>query len=213
MKKRTENTPEGSPQDNAQDRIMNAAREVFLRDGFKGARMQEIADLAGINKAMLHYYFRSKEKIFSAVFESVTRDFFAGMISSMAVDMPLEERLVQYSEKYIDFIKANPFVPAFIIHELNEGTDVVKKIFQNTMPKAVGALLGALDSSLKEFSPNTISARQLITNFISMAIFPIVAKPMLMINLGMGEEEYDEFIEERKKVIPKFIMAALKEGK
>ncbi len=213
MKKKTENTPEGSPQDNAQDRIMNAAREVFLRDGFKGARMQEIADLAGINKAMLHYYFRSKEKIFSAVFESVTRDFFAGMISSMAVDMPLEERLVQYSAKYIDFIKANPFVPAFIIHELNEGTDVVKKIFQNTMPKAVGALLGALDSSLKEKSANTISARQLITNFISMAIFPIVAKPMLMINLGMSEEEYDEFIEERKKVIPKFIMAALREGK
>jgi len=212
MKKKTENTPESATQDNAQDRIMNAAREVFLRDGFKGARMQEIADLAGINKAMLHYYFRSKEKIFSAVFENVTRDFFAGMISTMAVDMPLEDRLVLYSERYIDFIKANPFVPAFIIHELNEGTDVVKKIFQNTMPKAVGALLVALDNSLKEISPNMISARQLITNFISMAIFPIVAKPMLMINLGMSEDEYDEFIEERKKVIPRFIMSALREG-
>ena len=86
-------------------KILNAAKEVFMKFGLYGARMQDIADLAGINKALLHYYFRNKEKLFNAVFESALEKYFQQVTVMGDTSMSVEERLFKYVDNVFDFFE------------------------------------------------------------------------------------------------------------
>src|SRR3954463_4786847 len=104
-------------------KILDAAHAVFIRSGTAGARMQEIADEAGVNKALLHYYFRSKERLAGAVFERVARGLFArlGMIATANVD--LETKVRRIIAAYLDEFTATPYAPGYVICEMNQNPD------------------------------------------------------------------------------------------
>lgn len=98
--------------------IFDAALQVFQRKGLAGARMQEIADEAGINKSMLHYYFRSKELLFKEVFLLSFKQFIASVVPVLNQEIPWEEKIPLLVEHYILSIQKNPDLPIFIINEL-----------------------------------------------------------------------------------------------
>ncbi|NTW33144.1 MAG: TetR/AcrR family transcriptional regulator, partial [Bacteroidetes bacterium] len=99
--------------------ILKAAKKVFIDKGFDGARMQEIADLAGINKALLHYYFRSKEKMFDAVFEDVFMQFLPEVTEVMNSEITLFDKIKTFVDVYITALLKNPHIPIFVLHELS----------------------------------------------------------------------------------------------
>ncbi|UCG28570.1 MAG: TetR/AcrR family transcriptional regulator, partial [Bacteroidales bacterium] len=102
--------------------IFEAAKRVFGRKGLDGARMQEIADEAGINKALLHYYFRTKEKLFEAVLTDIFQSFFPKAMVIMAdPDISIREKIEQFVNIYISLIQENPYMPGFMAHELTKG--------------------------------------------------------------------------------------------
>ena len=109
--------------DSTEERILEAAKKVFIRKGMYGARMQEIADEAGINKALLHYYFRSKNKLFEAIFQEAFHEFVPNAFGILKSDMPFEEKIRLFVSNYIDLISTNPFLPIFIINEINQNPD------------------------------------------------------------------------------------------
>ena len=109
--------------------ILEAAKRVFQIKGMYGARMQEIADEAGINKAMLHYYFRSKDKLFDAVFQDAAKNFFSKIRELLNVDKPLLEKIEYFVENYVELLLQNSFIPAFIITEVHQNPDRIKNIF------------------------------------------------------------------------------------
>jgi TetR/AcrR family transcriptional regulator len=176
-----------------EEKILTAAKLVFVQKGMAGARMQDIADEAGINKALLHYYFRNKEKqIFSS-------------------DQPLFEKIESFCEQYITVIMENPYLPLFVLNEINRDPEYfLQKVWAgNARPNPV-KFLEQIEREVKKGTIKRISPLHLLLNLISMSIFPFVSKPMLQKNLGLDELQFRAVMEQRKKEIPKFIIDAIK---
>ena len=111
-----------------EQQIFDAATEIFMEKGLTGARMQEIADQAGINKAMLHYYYRSKEKLFDSVFEKVAASLFQKLIISLDNDLPFEEKIRTFYQEHIQFLENYIRELTAKIDELTGGRDFEKRI-------------------------------------------------------------------------------------
>ena len=192
---------------NTEVRIKEAAKIVFTRKGMAGARMQEIADEAGINKAMLHYYYRSKEKLFQTIFKEILDGFFPNILEILGSDLTLSEKVKQFVNHYIDAIVTNPSLPLFIFNEMRNHPQ------QLVLVDDSGALK-KLDYQLKKEANQgnilLISAPQFMANLISMTLFPFLAQPMIMGIFGMDQESFNKFVILRKTLIPHFIMRAIK---
>src|SRR3954471_23309326 len=106
------------PDGDTERKILDAAHRVFLRNGTAGARTQEIAAEAGVNSALLHYYFRSKERLATAVFHRAARELFPVVAGILASDAPLEEKIRQVIRVELDRLSRTPYLPAYVISEL-----------------------------------------------------------------------------------------------
>ena len=163
---------------NTEDIIVNAAKTVFIEKGLDGARMQEIADEAGINKALLHYYFRTKNKLFEKVFAIVFKDVFSTLEKALNEEMEFEQFVEEFIRHYISLLKSKPFIPQFVIHELNRKPERIVEHMQNSnfnKQKLFDMVGRAVDQKIIR----PIQPVHLITNIIAMCIFPFVAKPII----------------------------------
>lgn len=116
-----------------EEKILLAARKVFLNKGMDGARMQDIADEAGINKALLHYYFRSKDKLFEHIFLEVASSMLPRIFTIFQSDDPLFVKIEKFCETYISQEIKTPYVPIFILNEVNRQPQAfLKKVLGST---------------------------------------------------------------------------------
>ena len=192
-----------------EDKITEAAREVFMEKGMTGARMQEIADRAGINKSLLHYYFRSKEKLFSFVFQKLMNRIGRMLNTIMQENVNIENKVKGFVDTYIDILLKNSFLPNFILNEITRNPDAIISSFSkaNIEPQK---FLEPLKKQLKLEGYN-IQAHDFVINLLSMVIFPVAARPMLEQVLFNGDKNmYKEYIKTRKESIFIYVMNALK---
>jgi TetR/AcrR family transcriptional regulator len=195
----------------AEEKIMAAARKVFLKQGMAGARMQDIADEAGINKALLHYYFRDKDKLFEVVFMEEAQKFFPKINRIFESDDDLEQKIHLFVAEYIDEIVDNPFLPWFVLNEINRDPDrFMGKVWNKGNLPRPAKFLEQIEKEIRKGTIRRIDPRHLLLNLLSMTIFPFVARPMITRNLGVPESRFNELMEERKKAIPRFIMDSLR---
>ena len=195
----------------AQEKILEAARKVFTTRGMAGARMQDIADEAGINKALLHYYFRDKEKLFELVFLEEAQKFFPKINTIFQSDNTLFEKIEAFVDEYITEMQENPYLPWFVMNEINRDPDqFLYKIWGKKNLPNTSKFLMQIDKEVKKGTIKRISPLHLLMNLLSMTIFPFVARPMMQRNLGMTELQFKTAMEERKKEIPKFIIDSIK---
>ena len=123
----------------AEEKILAAAHKVFTTKGMNGARMQDIADEAGINKALLHYYFKDKDKLFETIFVVEAQRFFPKITMIFQSDAPLFEKIENFVSEYIDEMQENPYLPWFVINEMNRDPEKLwikfggKRIYQNLL--------------------------------------------------------------------------------
>jgi TetR/AcrR family transcriptional regulator len=194
-----------------EEKILTAAKLVFVQKGMAGARMQDIADEAGINKALLHYYFRNKEKLFEVIFMEAASKLFPRINQIFSSDQPLFEKIESFCEQYITVIMENPYLPLFVLNEINRDPEYfLQKVWAgNARPNPV-KFLEQIEREVKKGTIKRISPLHLLLNLISMSIFPFVSKPMLQKNLGLDELQFRAVMEQRKKEIPKFIIDAIK---
>jgi AcrR family transcriptional regulator len=195
----------------AEEKILAAAKKVFTTKGMAGARMQDIADEAGINKAMLHYYFRDKDKLFEVVFLEEAQKFFPKINAIFNSDAPLFEKIENFVNEYIDEMQENPYLPWFVMNEINRAPDqFMYKIWgKDNLPKP-GKFLEQIEKEIKKKTIKSIKPVHLLMNLFSMTIFPFVAKPMLTRNLRLSDVQFRSIMEERRKEIPKFIIDSIK---
>lgn len=190
--------------------IKEAAKQVFLRKGFSGARMQDIADYAGINKALLHYYYRSKEKLFDVIFMEQFSELIGQLKQGLSSELGLSGKIEFFIDKYITVLEKNPYLPLFVINEITKDQDrfigKIKKF--DAFPEAasmVGMMLQAMeDGKIKRYHPF-----HLLMNIISMSVFPFLAKPMLISISGITEADWKELMKERKEEVKRFVFSAL----
>jgi AcrR family transcriptional regulator len=181
-----------------------------MEKGIDGARMQDIADKAGINKALLHYYFRSKEKLFEMIFMEEARKFMPKVTSIMVSELTLFEKVEKFVGEYIDTLLQNPLLPIFILNEINRNPkDAIKKIFGNQRPPIdkVDELIAKL---VKKGEIKPIKAYELMVNMVSLCIFPFLARPMVQWVTKTTDEEFVKLMELRKKTVVKFVLDSIK---
>jgi TetR/AcrR family transcriptional regulator len=196
--------------DTTEQRIITAAKNVFLAKGLAGARMQDIADEAGINKAMLHYYFRSKDKLFEHIFTEVASAFLPKMIGVIESDKPLFEKIEIFCYEYITHVMKTPYVPIFILNEINRQPEAfIKKMFGDRKPP-IEVFVKQLQKEIKQGIIKPINPVQLFVNIMGLCLFPFVAQPILLMMLGKEKAKFEAFMEERKTEIPKMIIASIK---
>ncbi|MCB0723722.1 MAG: TetR/AcrR family transcriptional regulator [Ignavibacteriae bacterium] len=190
--------------------ILQSAREVFMKSGLQGARMQEIADKASINKAMLYYYYRSKEDLFKAVFIEEIYKVMPKISELLAVDLPLFDKIRYFVENYIDIIKRNKHMPIFVLTEINQNPERIVSFAREKVMTYFHVLVKDVEKAYKEGLIIKIEPQQLIVNMLALCLFPFAARPMVKGIFGMDEDAFDEFIDRRKKEVPDFIINAIK---
>lgn len=173
--------------------------------------MQDIADEAGINKALLHYYYKDKDKLFETVFLGEAQKFFPKINAIFNSDEPLFQKIEQFVSEYIDEMQENPYLPWFVINEINRDPDqFLYRIWgKDNLPRP-GKLLEQVEQEVKAGRIRKINPIHLLMNMLSMTIFPFVGKPMFVRNLRMSDKQFREIMEQRKKEVPAFIINAIK---
>jgi TetR/AcrR family transcriptional regulator len=193
-----------------EEKILSAAKKVFISKGMAGARTQDIADEAGINKALLHYYFKNKEQLFENIFTRLTHGFWQQITSVFESDSPLFEKIHTFCSMYIDKIIENPYIPLFVLYEMNQRpAGFVKRMFRNNPPKP-GKLMQQIEAEVKAGNIRPVSPPQLIINMISLCVLPFIGKPMFITVMNIDEKTFLDLMHERKKSVPKFIINSIK---
>ena len=191
-------------------RIKNAARLVFHKKGFAATRTRDIAEEAGINLALLNYYFRSKQKLFDMIMLETMQQFLISIGQAFnEKDTSLEQKIEKATEGYIDLLVVEPQIPLFIMSELrNKPGELFKALnirglilnsfFAKQFDEAVA------DGRIAE--PNML---HFIMNFIGLTVFPFIGSPMLKMIGGVDDTQFNAMMQERKKMIPVWMKAIM----
>jgi TetR/AcrR family transcriptional regulator len=191
-------------------RILEAAKKVFIQQGLEGTSMQQIADEAGINKSLLHYYFRSKEKLFGEVFSYAFQYIVPQLEDIMNSNNSIFIKVEKLVSEYMDLLMKHEFIPAFVLHEINRDPERIFKIMQRSGVRP-SLFLDQFRDEMDKGHIRTIDPKQLIINVLSMCIFPIAAKPLIKRLLFENNDQvYQQFLEERKKAVADFIIQSIR---
>lgn len=195
--------------DNTEQKILDAAHTVFIRKGMDGSRMQEIANEAGINKALLHYYFRTKEKLFAAIFRQVFKQVFPGIKELLYADVAIEIKIGAFVEKYMELLLKNPYIPMFILKEINRDPESLATVIksQGTHPEEVFAVF---EKEMEKGTIRRMNPKDLLVNMLALSIFPIAGRPLMTEMFFDGDAEaYKIFLAERKNTVKEFILNSI----
>lgn len=194
--------------------ILNAAMKVFTRKGFAAARTEDIAREAGINRALLHYYFRDKQTMFNLIFETRFKEFFKGLFVIFDSDnISLFEKIRRMVDHEISTLLKHPDLARFIITEIAQSPNLLieygvklginPRIFIESFEKQVAR-------EVNEGVIKPIAGKQLLINIMSLCIYPFVAQPVIQTMMKLDEVHFYELAEQRKKEVSEFIINAIK---
>jgi AcrR family transcriptional regulator len=195
-------------------KILEAARQVFIQKGFAAARMQEIADVAGMNKGLLHYYYRNKGKLFQAVFDEAFDRFALQINEVFAADLPLLGKIEAFVEQYMGIMLENPALPSFVLNELNQkGEKFVQEIMSRAHRPNPLPLIGQIQLEVEAGRIRPVNPLHLLLNMLSLCAFPFIARPLFQGIVRVDDAAYLQLMESRKREVADFIWHAIrKEG-
>lgn len=192
-----------------EEQIFEAARKVFQRDGYYGARMQDIADEAGINKSMLHYYFRSKDKLFQQVYRKEMSKFMPVVLELLDSDQPLDQKIEDIIDAYYGHWKRNPKLIPFIIVEMNLNPERFRDFIKGKKHKFPTKFDKQINEAVEKGEIMPIAPEQLLVSIVGVTLFPFIGKTMISTLFDFDEDAYQQFMTERKEQLPTFILNAI----
>ncbi|MFA5820277.1 MAG: TetR/AcrR family transcriptional regulator [Bacteroidales bacterium] len=193
-----------------EDRIFEAATLVFEEKGMAGARMQNIADRAGINKALLHYYFRTKDHLFDAVFAKLAQKMFMKFAPIFEEDLTLEDKIRFFFREHITFLQKNPKLPGFILNEINHNPQRIKKLMKNIDFRNIWlTILDHHKDELYKYNITEETIPQIMTTIASLSVFPFAARGIFEVVFNNIGVDFDKYIEERKEFAADFVIKAI----
>lgn len=194
----------------SEEKIFLAAQRVFQKKGFAGARMQEIADEAGINKSMLHYYYRSKDKLFFEVFQNAVKKIIPKLFTILASETGLREKVDEIVGFYHQAFTENPNLPAFIIYEVNKNPERFQDFMGELKIQLPPVFVEQVKAEVKSGRMMDIRPEQFLMNVVSMSLMPMIAKNIVQAIFNLDEKQYSDFLKERRKLIPDMIFEGVK---
>ena len=194
-----------------EEKIFEAATAVFIEKGMAGTRMQEIADRAGINKSLLHYYFRTKERLFTAVYEVIVRQLFQKIAPMFEKKLTLENKIRFFVSEHMSFLQQNPRLVPFFLNEINRNPKIVKSFIEKLEIDKFWDSLNLLHKEeLVRYSITRENIPQLITSIFALSGFPFMAKELIVCVFEKTGYDFDNYIEQRKEYVADFVINAIK---
>ncbi len=194
----------------AEEKILNAAEHIFENKGLSGARMQEIADEAKINKSLLHYYYRSKQLLFEAVFKKAFNKLAPQINVVLNSDQSICDKIINFSNNYTSFMLKHPYLPNFILQELNRNPDFVTELISVDNFPNIKNFKIQIEKAISEGKIRQIKAEQLFINILALNIFPFIAAPLIKGFVDASNKEYKIILEKRKTEVADFIIKSIK---
>jgi len=197
-----------------EERIKRSARYIFQRKGFNGARIAEIADNAGINRAMIHYYYRNKKALFDIIMQESIVELLNGINSIINNEQTtLTEKIEMICTNFYDLLSGNRDLPLFVLNELQSSSGNIIDIYLNSLNGKVSdsIFFRQLEEHIKEQQLDGIfSARQAFINIVALSVFPFIGSKLLIRFLDLnGAFSFDELTMERKQQGPLWIQRML----
>jgi AcrR family transcriptional regulator len=194
----------------AEEKIKTAARKLFTQKGFAAVKTRDIAGEAGINLALLNYYFRSKEKLFDIIMLEHIQQFLQGLFVIFNDETTsIEEKIELLASKYIDTLTLQPDIPIFILSEIRSNPKSLADTIGQKTQIMDSYFMKQIQEAAQSGKIKPIHPLHFISNMVGLTVFPFVARPILN-NVGkINQEEFNALMQERKKLIPVWIKAML----
>jgi AcrR family transcriptional regulator len=188
-----------------EEKIKKAALKLFTKKGFAATRTRDISEEAGINLALLNYYYGSKEKLFELVMTEILQNFFKGITMIFNdEETSLDEKVNIFIANYSNLLKQQPDLPLFIFHELRlDPQRLATKMGVNILFKSYFFKQLSLEMDRKKIV--RIHPLHYVINMIAMCVFPFIAAPILKHISGMDAKAFGELLEERERLVPKWM--------
>lgn len=186
-----------------EEKIFEAARKIFQQRGFDGARMQDIADEANINKSMLHYYYRNKDNLFFEVFKSGVSKIIPQVFEILGNETSLKEKVNQIVEFYHSAFRENPQLPSFVIFEMNQNPERFKGFMIAQGVKFPEKFVLQVQKAVKDGVIVPIKPQHFLLNVLSLCMMPMIARNMVQTLFQMDDYAFYHFIDERREIVPK----------
>jgi TetR/AcrR family transcriptional regulator len=191
--------------------IKAAAKKEFLLNGLKGARMQAIADGAGINKAMLHYYFRTKDKLFEVIFADAMREMNERMGAIVDAETDIFEKIrhfiYEYSEKAAH--SDDPEFDLFLMNEFRQNPAYFDQVMKTSSAgKSIRSFINALEKAVKK-KQIVGDPHQIFLSMMGACIFPFAGMTMIRTMIGKSEGAYQKLLKERRDFLVQFLTRAI----
>jgi TetR/AcrR family transcriptional regulator len=181
--------------------IKDTAREIFFQKGRLKATTQEIADEAGVNRTLIHYYFRSREQLLQIVFEEAVKETREKIGAIFKSDSPFKVKISQYLDVFIDRNIRYPYMQNFIITEINQNPEKEAEYLSKKRASLSKTIFPQLEEEISKGGITPIKPEHFMANLMSMCSYPLVAKPILQGMFNLNDEEYKTFLRERKNII------------
>jgi TetR/AcrR family transcriptional regulator len=209
---RKQSGPAPAPDDQqTRERILDAAHTVFLRKGTAGSRTQEIADQAGVNKALVHYYFGTKAALADAIFER-SMSALTPLIFGILADeqRSIEQKIREIVRAQIAFHTAHPYVAGYMISEMHAEPQRMVQLVAKRGGPPLEVIRRQLREAAEAGTMRPISPEQFVVNMMGLLIFPFALRPGLRVMLHLDQDRWAAFMEERSRLLPDFILAGLR---
>jgi len=181
--------------------IKEKAKEIFFKKGLLKATTQEIADEAGVNRALIHYYFRSREHMLGILLDEALEEKRERVKSILSFDLPFREKIAKYIDAIITYNMKYPYLENFIISETVRNKDRTEAYCARNKSRSSDLIRDQLAEEIAMGRLAPITPEHFLVNLLGLCNYPLLAKPVLKTIHGMTEEAYHEFLLERKKVI------------
>ncbi len=195
---------------NTEQKIFEAATELFLEKGVDRTSVREIASKAGINLALMNYYFRSKENLFNAIFSSLVKKHSEELIRILDSELVLEEKIRQYVHVYIDMLSENPLLVSFVMAILHRSRERITEMKSVSSLYATEKFTQQVLEEGKKGNIRRTDPTQLFVDMLSLIAFPFAIKTLIIDKNSFSSEEFQAFIRERKKRIPEILIDSLR---
>ncbi|MDR0394740.1 MAG: TetR/AcrR family transcriptional regulator [Tannerella sp.] len=194
-----------------QQKIIDAARELFIRKGLKETTVRDIANASGKNIAMINYYFRSKDNLFETIFEGSFEKLITRVFAHIDSDLPLFELIDKWVCTYYDSLHDDPKLPLFVIYEFQKNPErLIRKIRLKNPYQTFGKLAIRINKEVEKGTIKEIPVSNFILSVISLSVFPIILSTVAPTLLGLIDDQYKELLDGHKKFVVDFIINAIK---
>lgn len=182
--------------------ILNAALEEFVRKGAERARMQSIADKVGVTKAMVHYYFDTKGKLFNQVYKKACENLFGDLMNTLENEMDLFRKIDLFIRKALERFHSNPKLTRFVVNELNRNPAEVETFLLENLNFDRTVFERQLETAASNYEIAPVGSREVLANIFSLCLFPCAGHTFMEKLLQIDNyQQYNEFLKQRSGIV------------